>query len=45
MLQSVITGVIIVGLIVMTIIVWWLENGPEKKEHMDDEKQNGRTDV
>lgn len=31
MLQNVITGIIIVGLIVMTIIVWWLENGPDKK--------------
>ena len=51
MLQNIITGVIIVGLIVMTIIVWWLENGPEKKEteygidHIEDEKHNGRKDA
>ena len=43
MLQNVITGIIIVGLIVMTIIVWWLENGPEKRD-TEDEKQKRRTD-
>ena len=36
-------GVIVVGLIVVTGFVWWLENGPEKKE-TEDEKQKRRTD-
>ena len=43
MLQNVITGIIFVGLIVMTIIVWWLENGPEKRD-TEDENQKRRTD-
>ena len=43
MFENIVIGVIIVGLIVMTIIVWWLENGPEKRD-TEDEKQKRRTD-
>ena len=43
MFQTILTGVIIVGLIVVTGFVWWLEYGPEKKE-TEDEKQKRRTD-
>lgn len=43
MFQNILIGVIIVGLIVVTGFVWWLENGPEKKESKQ-ENEKGRAE-
>lgn len=43
MFQNILIGVIVVGLIVVTGFVWWLENGPEKKESKQ-ENEKGRAE-